>query len=97
MSDAGSVSLDLIGKVVLDIQGELRGLRSEQRDMRSLVLALAYQGRRIERRLADVDRRFNDLRDELELMMKAELMGRLGHFETQMEHRLDALAERIPT
>jgi hypothetical protein len=90
MSDPDGVNLDLIGKIMLEMQGELRSLRAEQRDLRTLVLAQVEQGRRVERRVGE-------LRDDLELMIKAELMGRLGHFETQMEHRLDALAERIPT
>jgi len=88
MSDP--VSLDLIGKIVLDMQGELRALRTEQHDMRSLLLLMSDQTRRLERHIGE-------LRDELELMLKAELMGRLGNFETQIERRLDALAERIPT
>jgi hypothetical protein len=32
---------------------------------------------------------------DLELMLKAELMGRLGYLETQIGHRFDALSVRI--
>jgi len=46
-----------------------------------LLLSVADQGRRTERRVGEV-------RDDIEMMVKAELMGRLGHFEAQMENRL---------
>jgi hypothetical protein len=36
-----------------------------------------------------VERRVEELRDDLELMLKTELMGRLGHFEAQIERRLE--------
>ena len=67
---------------------EFADMRREMGDQRSLLLALADQGQRLERRIHDV-------RDDIELMLKAELMGRMGNFETRMEARLDALAERI--
>jgi predicted nucleic acid-binding Zn-ribbon protein len=95
MSETGAVSLDLIGKILLDIQTEQRAIRAQLRDMQTIVLAVADQGRRIERRVTEIDRRFNDQRDDLELMIKAELMGRLGNFEIKIEHRLDAFEERM--
>jgi hypothetical protein len=58
--------------------------RRELTEIRSLLLAVVDQGRRTERRVAE-------LRDDIELMLKAELMGRLGNFETRIESRLDAL------
>lgn len=49
----------------------------------------------VEGRFSDIERRINDLVPELELMLKGELMGRLTHFETQIDHRFDQLAARI--
>jgi hypothetical protein len=63
--------------------------RSEVADIRSLTLALVDQGRRL-------DRRFTEFRDDMELMVKAELMGRLGHFEIRIENRLSAIEDRLP-
>lgn len=45
--------------------------------------------------MGDVDRRLSELRDDLELMLRAELMGRLGYLETQIGHRFDELSNRI--
>jgi hypothetical protein len=44
-------------------------------DQRDLLLALVEQGQRLERRITET-------RDDIELMLKAELMGRMGNFES---------------
>jgi hypothetical protein len=36
-----------------------------------------------------------EVKDDIELMVKAELMGRLGFFEIQIEGKLDTLTERV--
>ena len=69
---------------MVEMRREQTTIRRENGEMRTLVLLLSDQGRRIERKLGEV-------RDEIELMVKSKLMGRLGHFETQIEARLDAL------
>ena len=66
----------------------LRALRSDVGDLRTVVLANVERTRRVERRLEEV-------RDDLELMVKAEMMGRLGHFETMIEARLAEMADRF--
>jgi hypothetical protein len=43
----------------------------------------------------DTKRRIVEQRDDLELMIKAELMGRPGHFETQLDHRLARIEDRV--
>jgi hypothetical protein len=94
VSDQGgsgsSVTLDRLFRLLQDIQAEQREQRAELRDVRSLLLAQVEHGRRAERRVAE-------LRDDLELMFKAELMGRLGNFEVGIERRLEDLEERIGT
>lgn len=65
----------------------LRDIRREMTDQRSLLLALVEQGQRLERRISET-------RDDIELMLRAELMGRLGNFETRFEQRLDDLEHR---
>ena len=49
----------------------------------------------LEQRLDQVERRLDDrivsVRDDLELMLKAELLGKLTHFETRIDERLAEL------
>lgn len=88
MSDQNStVTLELLGQLMRDMQSDMLDVKTELRDHRSLLLALAEQGRR-------TDRHVTELRDDLELMIKMEVMGRLGQFETTVGHRLDALEGR---
>ena len=72
------ISLELLQHMIQRCLDQQTAVRQENAEMRSLMLSLVDQGRRTERRL-------EELRDDLELMLKAELMGRLGHFETGME------------
>lgn len=89
MSEGGErVSLELVARLLRDMQAEQRAQRAELRDHRSLLLLQVEQGKRVERRLSE-------LRDELELMLRAEIMGRLGHFEIQMDRRLEELEGRL--
>ena len=53
----------------------LREMRAEMRDLRTATLGNIDGTRRLERRMSE-------LRDELELMLKAEAIGRAAHFET---------------
>ena len=77
------VSLELLRTMVQRTLDEQRELRRDTQDIRTIALRMVEQNRRLERRLEEV-------RDDLELMLKAELMGRLGHFEAAMEARFDA-------
>jgi hypothetical protein len=86
MADA---TLELLQTLVLRGLDEQKILRREVGEMRSLMLSVADHVRRVERRVSEV-------RDDIELMVKAELMGRLGHFEAQMENRLGAIEARLP-
>lgn len=67
---------------------QLRAIRREIVDLRTITLRNVDYLQRLERRMSET-------RDDLELMIKAELMGRLSHFETTMEQRIDALEGRL--
>jgi tetrahydromethanopterin S-methyltransferase subunit G len=80
----------------------LKAIRTDQRDMRSMMLqimeALARHDRRfneVERRSSEVERRISDLTGELELMLKAEVMGRFSQIEMRLDERMEELASRI--
>jgi uncharacterized coiled-coil protein SlyX len=50
---------------------------------------------RIEARMTALERRLAEVVPDLELMLKAELLGRFAHFETSIEHQLSALSDRV--
>ena len=72
----------------------LKDLRTELRQQRDLLLTSIDYMRKMEQRL---DARLVAVRDDLELMLKSEIMGRLTHFETTIEQRLEAVEERAST
>src|SRR5271170_1542882 len=91
------VTLEMIQSLVLQVLDEQRASRLEMRaihrecgDIRGLTLALSDKVRRLSRDM-------HEIKDDLWIMLKAEIMGRSGHFETQYDSRLDVLSERIAT
>ncbi len=77
----------------------LRDLRKDLAEQRTLSLATVDAMRRMEKRFDErfgaLETRIAHVRDDIELMVKSELMGRLGHFETTFDEKLDALAARV--
>jgi hypothetical protein len=63
----------------------LKEVREELRHQRALLLESIDQGRSLERHvdvtLLAIGRQFEELKDDLELMIKSELMGLVGDFE----------------
>jgi uncharacterized protein YhaN len=88
-------TLELLQNLMLQSLNEQREMRREMGEQRSLLLALADQGQRLDHRMSDVERRMGEMRDDIELMLKTELMGRMGMFEAQVGHRLDELTDRV--
>ncbi len=87
MSDE-PITLEFIGRTMLAMQAEMREMRREVADLRSLVLLTVDQVRR-------TDRHVVELRDELELIIKAEVMGRIGIFESGVEKQVGELRNRV--
>jgi predicted nuclease with TOPRIM domain len=77
------------------LRTEVGVIREENGAIRTVLLGLGEQGRRTERRVAKLDRRLDEVKDDMELMIRSEMMGRLGNFEIRFERRLEALAETI--
>ena len=80
----------------------LKELRADMRQQRTLLLQLTEAAHRhdrrfdeVERRFGEVERRISDTRAEIELMLKAELLGQLTHFETRMDERIAQLEDRL--
>jgi len=76
----------------------LRDIRREKGEQRSLLLNLVDYARKLEQRIDQVERRLDDrimsLRDDLELMLKSNFLGKLTHFETRIAGRLAELESR---
>jgi hypothetical protein len=70
----------------------LKAIRKDLADQRTLLFQSVDYMRKMEQRL---DARIVATRDDLELMLKSELMGRLTHFETTIEQRLEAIEARF--
>ena len=66
----------------------LRDIRRDQRETKELLLALSKHVSELEKRLG---RRVDDVKDDLEIMIKSELMGRLTNFETRIDQKIDEL------
>lgn len=85
---AEAADLTLLAKLAEQTLTEVRQLRKEVGDVRTLAL----QGTEFTRRM---ERRVNELKDDLELMLKSELMGQLTNVETRIEASIEGLSERV--
>lgn len=79
---------DITTVLLREIRDELRGLRHEVGDVRTLCLATFDKTKRLERKIEEV-------RDDLESTIKAEIMGTGLNWRRELEARMDALAEEI--
>ena len=89
----------MTGETENPVLAPLRDLRKDLAEQRTLSLVTVDAMRRMERRLDErlgaLETRVAHVRDDIELMVKRELMGRLGHFEATFDEKLDALAARV--
>jgi hypothetical protein len=93
-----NVDITLLAKLAQDNLAETKAMRRDMADMRreltgvrTLALQTADYMRKMEQRL---DARIVGVRDDLELMVKSELMGSLANFEVKMGNMLhERLAE----
>jgi len=90
------VTLEMLQALVQRVLNEQQDTRKEMRDMRreisdvhGLVLALNDKVQRI-------DRDLHEVKDDIWIMLKAELIGRQDHFETRVKARLDEFENRLP-
>jgi hypothetical protein len=88
MPDDDPISLDLLARLCQQTLQETRATRKEVADVRSLGLQTVDFARRIERRIAEQ-------RDDLELMLEAELGGSLANMQTQFESHLQPIEDRL--
>ncbi|MBJ7578922.1 hypothetical protein JHC09_13615 [Devosia sp. MC532] len=78
------VDLQFIARQLERVIDEQRSLRQEVGDVRSLVLAVSDQSRRL-------DRHLTDMQADLELTIKSEIAGRMANVESRIEARTDRI------
>jgi Mg2+ and Co2+ transporter CorA len=83
-----TLSLEFLAKQAKLNMDEMRQARKELADMMRLVNATYELSRRIERRQ-------NELRDDIELMVKMELGGSLANIQTSIEGSLARIADSV--
>lgn len=102
----GTVTLQLVFRLLQQIQSDQRTDQRERRELQSLASDQVEQVRRMDWHLQSLvldhaeqatrmDRRLLEIGDELTLMIKNDLMGRLGTLDIQNGHRFVELSERL--
>lgn len=103
---AEPVDLNFLGRLIQQTLDEVSDLRREVREQRQLSLTTVDYLRRLEKqfdarfvaleaRMAALETRVAAIPDDMELMLKSELLGRLAHRDTVMDEKLEQLADRI--
>ncbi|MGH6922556.1 MAG: hypothetical protein ACRED5_02195 [Propylenella sp.] len=83
-----NVDLNFLAQLCQQTLAEVRSLRKEVGDVRTLALQNVDYTRRLERRM-------HESSDDLELMLKAEIGGSFSQFEVRVERTLAPLVSRI--
>jgi hypothetical protein len=78
------ITLEFLARLCQQTLQETRALRGEVADLRRLALQTIDYVRRL-------DRRMGEQRDDLELMIKAELSGGMAYMQTQLENNLQPI------
>lgn len=93
---AETVDLRFLGAQAEKSLDELKRMRRDLNEVRSLSVGAADLSRRLDRRFDETNQRISELKDDLELILKAEIGGRLANFETRIEGLLESLREDLP-
>jgi hypothetical protein len=89
------VTLELLQMLMLQSLDQQVATRREIADIRGLTLALNDKVQRLERLMLETRRDMHEVKDDIWIMLKAELMGRMGNFETRIDAQIEALSERL--
>lgn len=85
---AENVDLGFLAKLAEQNLAEMQSLGKEVADIRTLTLQNVDYLRRVERRMTE-------LRDDIEVTIKSELLGSMTHLEGRIETAMTALSERV--
>ncbi|MEB2844764.1 hypothetical protein GAO09_01160 [Rhizobiales bacterium RZME27] len=82
------IDLNFIAKLLQRTNEEVRGLRKDVADIRTLTLQTYDFSCRLERREIE-------LKDDLEVMVKMELTGALAHLQSKLEGTLGRIEDKM--
>ncbi|WP_105438601.1 hypothetical protein [Neorhizobium sp. T25_13] len=82
------VDLNFLAKLGQRTNDEIRALRKEVAEIRTLTIQTYEFSKRLERRQAEI-------RDDLELSIKIELGGALSHMQSTIEHSLVRIEDKV--
>jgi phage tail tape-measure protein len=94
MEQRAEAQVDALGAKIGGVDDRVRGIDDRFRIIDDRFRGVDDRLRSINGSIGGLDTRMASLREDLELMIKSELMGRLAHFETRMENLLH---ERLGT
>lgn len=95
MPDTADVDLTLLAELARQNLEATRKLGRDLAHVRTHTLQTADYARRLDRRMPEMEQRMSELKDDIELLVKSELMGALTHFETRIEKSIDRLSDRV--
>lgn len=82
------IDLNFIARLLQRTNEEVRALRKDVADIRTLTLQTYDFSRRLERREIE-------LKDDLEVMVKMELTGALAHLQSKLEGTLGRIEDKM--
>ena len=85
---ADAITLDLLARLCQRTLQGMGALRKDVADVRTLSLQTIGFVRRLERRMGEQ-------RDDLGLLIKAELSGALGNMQPQLDHQLRPIRDKL--
>ena len=95
MADTTNVDLSFLARMSETILKELRDMRREHNDFRTIILGLSDQARRTDHKIADLSRQLSEVVPDMELMIKGEIMGRFARYDGQVDDKMEALVTRM--
>jgi hypothetical protein len=87
-----TVDLSFLAKLTQSLLSEMKDMRREMTDVRRLTPRTVDVLRKREQRL---DARMVAVRDDVELMIKSEVMGNLMYRDSIIEQKIEELGERV--
>lgn len=94
-----TISLEFLAAQAKANMSEMRQIRKDIASLMRIVTATWEQSSRTDRRLNEMrdelNRRYTELREDLELMIKIEIGGSTAHLQTHMDNALSPIRDSL--